>query len=879
MRAWSAKIVRLAGRRRGLAGELDEEMRAHLEFLVERNLERGMSPEEARAAARREFGNAALVRERGYEAWQFRGFETLVQDVRYALRGIWKRPAFALIVMLTLAVGIGANTAIFSAVYAVLLKPLPFPHGERMTVLGESTGKSSGISVTWQNFEHWRAENHSFEAMAGYETEDMTLTGRGQAVLTHAAMVTHEFFALSGVRPLMGRLLTASDDDAHAPATVVVTQAFWAHALGADPEIVGKTLVVNGSARTIAGVLGREPGFFLRRVDYYLPYRPTAAQASRRSFHGSMRLLALLKPGVTLAAARADIDAIMERLAKADPGAENDHRVYAEFVTEERTGNVRHVLALLMGAVALVLALACVNIGSLLLIRMTERAREMAIRSAIGAGRGRIARQLLTETLLITGMGGAGGVGLAAAGLAAMKALGPKDIPRLTEASLDLPVLLFSAGLTVAVGLACALAPVLSARRVNLSALMRESSAGAGSGRIGHAVRSGLVAAEVAAALVLLFTSGLLLRSLMAAENANPGFQPDHLLALELQLPDGRYKTDASILDFYARLETALGALPGVTSAGAVNCPPAGGDCGDYWYSVAEKPAPRREDVPLMLFNIVDANYFQTAGIRVLAGRGTTAEDNADGPKVAVINETFARTWWPEARSALGQHIKWGGPYMDGPVMEIVGVVADVPQMGLDSAPEPVVYSPAGQRVSPSMVVMIRTAGDPAAMAGSVRRVLATTDSEVPIQSLKTMNEWLGGSLTQRRFITLLLTLFAAIAVILATIGCYGVLNSWVSSRRQEIAIRMAMGAGTPAILRRMGRQAAVLGGIGLVVGLAASWMASRWVESMVFGTTAHDLFVLAMAAAGALMIVAFAAAVPLWRATQVDPMETLHEV
>jgi putative ABC transport system permease protein len=874
MRLWPGKFWNSWERRKD---DLREELDAHLRIAIAERMERGESYKEAHTEAVKEMGNPQLVADVTRAAWGWQWLERIAQDVRYALRGIVKRPAFALIVIATLAVGIGANTAIFSAVYAVMLKPLPFPHGERAVVMGESTAKADAISVTWLNFEHWRKENHSFEAMAGYESYDMTLTGHGPAMLTRVATVTNEFFPLTGVQPVMGRLLTASDEEPQSPATVVVTQSFWAKTLGADPAIVGKTLMLNGSTYTIVGVLAREPGFFLKHVDYYLPYRPTPKQLSQRDAHGSIRALALLKPGVTLAAARADINTIMERLAKADPGPEDDHRVYAEFVTEERTGDVRHVLMLLMGAVALVLLLACANIASLLLIRMTERARELAIRSAIGAARSRIARQLLTETLLITLIGGAGGLALAGTGLSAMKTLGPSNIPRLMEASLDVPVLAFSLGLTLLVGLFCALAPVLGARKVNLSLVLKESSAGAGSSKVGHALRGGLVAAEVAATLVLLFTSGILLRSLIAAENVDPGFQPDHLLALELQLPDGRYKTDASILDFYARLETTLRALPGVTAAGAVSCPPAGGDCGDYWYSIAEKPAPRREDVPLSLFNIADANYFQTAGMRLIAGRGITEQDRAGTPSVAVINETMARTWWKDTRSALGQHIKWGGPYNDGQVMEIVGVVNDVPQMGLDSQPVPAVYSPAGQRVDSSMLVMIRTSGNPTAMITGVRRAVAATDNNLPIQSLKTSEEWLGASLAQRRFVTLLLALFAGIAVILAAIGCYGVLNAWVSSRRQEIAIRMAMGAGTIAILRRMSRQAALLGAIGLTVGLAASWMASRWVESMVFAISAHDPVVLMMAVAGALLIVAISAAVPLWRATQVDPIKTLR--
>jgi predicted permease len=878
MRQWWSKVARALGRRRNLANELQQEMDAHLQFLIDEKLEHGMPPDEARVAARRHFGNPTTVRERSYQSWQFPTFESLLQDLRYATRGIWKARGFSLVVILTLAVGIGANTAIFSAVYAVLLKPLPFPLGERLVWLGESSAKASGISVTWINFMHWRAENHSFETMAGFENTDLTLTGRGQATLTHAGVVTSEFFPLTGSRPMMGRLFTTSDGEPQSAARVVVTETFWAKTLGADAQIIGKTLALNGNSYVVIGVLARDPGFFLRPVDYYLPLRPTAAQASKRNAHGSMRVLALLKPKVTLPQARSDLDTILQRLAKADPGPEDNHHTYAEYLTEERTGDVRRVLILLMGSVCLVLILACANIGGLLLIRTTARAREMAIRTAIGAGRSRLARQLLTETALITLLGGAFGILLAGFGLRAMEALGPRDIPRLSEASLNLPVLIFAAALTLAVGLFCSLAPVLSSGKVNLSVLLKESSAGAGSSRIGHTMRGGIVVAEIAAAVVLLFTSGILLRSLWAAETVNPGFDPGHLLALELQLPTSRYKSDGAILDYYGRLEAALRAQPGVESVGAVNCPPAAGDCGDWWYSVMGKPAPRREDVPLTLLNMADPAYFHTMGIPLVAGRTPSDEDRAGGPSVAIINEEIARAWWKDARSALGQHIKLGGPYMDGPVLEIVGVAANVPQMGLDSPPLPEIYFPAAQRVSPSMVVAIRTRGTAESVMGTVRQTLASIDSNVPIQSLKPFDEWLGATLIQRRFITLLLVLFSGIAVILAAIGCYGVLNYWVSRRKQEIAVRMAMGAGTIAILRRTGRQAAKLSVIGLVLGLAGSWGASRWLNNLVFGVSAHDPVVFCSAALLAFLIVLLSAAVPLWRATKIDLIETLHE-
>jgi predicted permease len=878
MREWWSKIERALGRRRNLASELEQEIDAHLQFLIDENLERGISPEEARATARREFGNMTTVRERSYQSWQFPRVETLLQDIRYALRGMAKAPAFTLIVILTLAVGIGANTAIFSAVYAVLLKPLPFPSGERLVWLGESSAKATGISVTWINFEHWRMENHFFESMAGFQKADLTLTGRGQAVLTHAGVVTNQFFQLTGSRPMMGRLFTASDDEPRSPATVVVTESFWAKTLSADPQIIGKTITLNGTAYIVIGVLARNPGFFLQPIDYYLPLRPTAAQASKRDEHGGMRVLGLVKPGVTLSQARSDLDTIMQRLALADPGPEDDHRAFAEFLMEQRTGDLKHVFVLLMASVCLVLILACANIGGLLLIRMTTRAREMAIRTAIGAARSRIAQQLLTETVLITLLGGAFGILLAGFGLRAIEVLGPRDIPRLSEAGLNLPVLIFAAALTLAVALVCSLVPLLSSDKVNLTILLKESSTGSGTSRIGHTLRGGLVIAEIGVAVILLFTSGILLRSLWAAENLNPGFEPRHLLALELQLPPLPYKSEASILDFYGRLEAALRGEPGVESVGGVNCPPAAGDCGDWWYSVVERPTPSRQDMPVTMVNMADAAYFQTMRIPLIAGRALSDDDRAGRPGVAVINEKIARAWWKDPRSALGRHIKLGGPYMEGPVIEIVGVAANVPQIGLDSPPLPEIYFPAAQRVDAAMVVMIRTKGNPASMIATVRRTVASIDGNVPIQSLKTADTWLGATLVQRRFTTLLLVLFAGIAVILASIGCYGVFNYWVSSRKQEIAIRMTMGAGTFAIVRRTGTQAARLAVLGLVIGLAGSWGASRWMNSLVFGISAHDPMVLGSAALVAMLTVVLAVAVPLWRAVRVNPIQTLHE-
>ncbi len=874
MREFWSKFRR---RRRTLDDDLGDEIRSHIDFLTDENIARGMAPDEARAAARRDFGNATGTRERAREAWQFPHVESILQDLRYGLRAIRNAPAFSLVVVLTLALGIGANTAIFSVVYSVLLRPLPYPHGERLVVLNERTRKSDGFSVTWGNYRYWRAENHTLAAMAGYQTGDFTMTGRGDPVLTHAGVVTSSFFHLIGARPMLGRLPSEADDRPGAPPTVLVSEEFWAKKLGADPSAVGSTLALNGEPYEIIGVVNG-PHFYTRPVDFYVSLGRSQPAAPPRTRHGSISVLALLKPGVTLAQTRADLSAIMQRLAAADPGPEDDHRATGEYLAESRIGEIRSALLMLMGAVALVLIVACGNVASLLLVRGTARAREIAIRSAIGAGRSRLARQLLTENLTLAALGGALGVLLAAACLRGLIAIGPRNIPRLSEASLDLNVLAFAIALTLTVGLIAGLAPVLTAGKVDLTTALKEGAPSATGSKGGQSLRSALVVAEIAITLVLAFGSGLLIRSLIAAQNAYPGFDPHNVLAIELQLPPS-YKDRSQRTEFYDRLKQDVRALPGVLDVGGVNCPPSAGDCGDFWYSVLDHPAPARGDVPVALFNFADENYFRTMRIRLRAGRAFADTDRTADPPAAIVNETFARKWWPSSRLAVGQQIKYGGPYMPGPAYQIAGVVEDVGQMGLDEAPLPEVYLVYSQKNPPrAMVVMVRTHGDPAALMPAVRRRVARLDRNLPIQSLKTMDEWLGATLQRRRFNTLLLLLFAALAMILAGVGIYGVLNYWVNVREKEIAIRIALGARRSTILAWAGWEALRLAATGIVIGALAGWGSSRWLESLVYGVSARNPQTMIAAVVAVALAAALAASVPLLRATGVDPVRKLHD-
>jgi putative ABC transport system permease protein len=878
MGEWWSKISRALHFRGGLESDLSDEMEAHLDMMATENMERGMTPNEARAAARRHFGNLTRTQENAREAWQFPRLETILQDIRYGLRGIRKAPSFSAVVILTLALGIGANTAIFSVVYSVLLRPLAYPHGERLVWLGEATAKAEGISITWINFEHWRHDSDSFENMGAFNGTDLTLTGRGDAVLTHDWLVTSSFFQLTGAKPAMGRFFSESDDKTGAAPTVVATADCWQRRLGGDPNIVGESVLLDGTSYQIIGILNPRFQFQTRSADFYLPLGRAASASLKRSSHGSMRALGLLKPGVTLTQARTNLDAIMQRLALSDPGPEDDHRAYAAYFTEVMAGDVRPTLLVLMGAVGLVLIIACSNVASLLLVRSTARAREIAIRVAIGAGRVRLARQLLTENVVIAVIGGALGLVLAGWCLRTLILIGPRDIPRLSEATLDVPVLLFAGAISLVVALLAGLAPVLNTGKVDLTTALKEGSPTSGTGKRGQAFRSTLVIAEIAITLMLAFASGLLLRSLIAAEHADPGFDPQHMLAIELQLPESRYKRDDGVRQYYGQLSQSLRAEPGVEDVGLVMCPPGAGDCGDYWYSILEKSTPARDDVPLSLFNIVDDRYFRTAHMRLIAGRNFNESDRAGGSRVTMINEQLARQEWSGPQLALGQHLKVGGPYVEGPTLEIVGVVANISQEGLDAERSPTFYYPFSQKPDSAMVVTLRTNGDPAQSMNAARRQVSALDRNVPIQSLRTAEDWLGSTLQRRRFATLLLGIFGGLAMLLAAVGIYGVLNHWVSARQREIAIRLALGAHHSAILRWAGFHATRLATFGIVLGAIGAWSASRWLETLVYGVKARNPLMMLLAGTAVIAIAALAASIPLWRATHTDVVRNLHE-
>jgi putative ABC transport system permease protein len=798
----------------------------------------------------------------------------VLRDIRYGLRGLRRDSSFSALVIMTLGLGLGANTAIFSVVHAVLLQPLPYPNSERLVRLGESSGQATGISVTWSNYQHWRDENHTFEAMAGYEQTQFTLTGEGDPLLTRAALVSSGFFPLLGRRVLLGRLFTESDDRPGAPYTVVLNYSFWRNKLGADPAILGSTLALDGKPYQVIGVAA--PVWEFITPDYFLPIAHFKNTPRSQNQHGSMRVLARLKPGVTLAEAIADLDSIQDHLARQNPGSEKGHHSYGTFLANSVTAPVQSGLLILMTGVGLVLLIACANVSSLILARGSARTSEIAVRTAIGAGQLRLIRQFLIETLSLALLGGASGLLLARWGLAVLVRLGPRQIPRLSETTLDLPVLVFAGAITILSGLIVGLTPVVTAGKLDLVSALRDSSRGISVSKTAQSLRGALIVFETAITFMLVFAAGLLLQSLNIAQSSYPGFRSKNLLALELSLPSLAYKSGDSQRNFYNELFAGLRSLPRVAEVAAINCPPSGGDCGDWFYSVLDRPAPTRNEVPVALINIATPSYFRTLGIPLREGRSFTEADREGAAPVAIVNQTFARRWWP-AKTAVGQRVKSGGPYLEGPVYEIVGVAGDVSQMGLDSKPEPEIYLPFLQSPSQSMVVMIRTAGNPESLVSAVRRRVASLDRNLPIKSLSAFEKNLAASLDRRRFGTMLLTAFALLAMVLGAVGIFGLLNYWVNIREEEIAIRFALGAQPAAILRWLGGSALKLVAAGITFGMAGALLASNWMASVVFGVSVRSSMTMAMAVSTVCVIAILASLIPLLRATRIDAVGKLH--
>ncbi len=810
---------------------------------------------------------------------------TLLQDIRYGIRMLAKNPGFTAIAVLTLALGIGANTALFSVVNGVLLNPLAYPHSDQLVAV---YGKDPGFArapISYLNFLDWQRATRTFSSMALYRNEPYNLTGRGEAELLGGSMISAEFFSTLGVTPVLGRNFRPDDDHAGAAPVVILGGGLWKRKFGSSPDVVGKSIILNGASYTIVGVAPPSFNFYGSERDLYTPVGQwTDPSFLDRRIEVSAHGVGRLKPGVTLAQAKADMDAISQNLAAAYPEADKEIGINLVSMKQDIVGNVQPFLIVLLAAVGFLLLIACANVANLLLARSMGRSREFAIRAALGAKQSRVIRQLLTESILLAGLGGVLGLLLASWGTKAVLATLPAALPRADEVSLDSHVLIFTMALSLLAGIVFGLAPALKTSRVNLQDVLKESG-GSGGGR--HRLHGVFVAVEVAMALVLLVGAGLMVRSLAALWRVDPGFNPSHAITFVLSLPADPNTTSAETRARLRLFDDKMNNIPGVKAVSVTlgSRPMIHNSSEVFWIEGEPKPA-NLHDMHQALFYLAEAGFQKAMGVTLQRGRFITPQDDEHAPIVVDIDDVFARTYFPH-EDPVGKRINLSTFNVQA---EIVGVVGHVKQWGLDADPKSAIeaqfdypFMQVPEKLMPLMAtvvaVVLRTEGDPTAVMGDVRRAVAEIDSRQAVYNVQTMDEVISKSFAARRMSMILLGIFAALALVLACVGIYGVISYLVGQRTREIGVRMALGAQPADVLRLVIGHGTKMALIGVAIGIGAALGLTRLMANQLFGVSAHDPLTFA-GVAMLLMIVAVAASyVPARRAMRVDPMIALrHE-
>ena len=804
---------------------------------------------------------------------------TFWQDVRYGIRMLAKDPAFTAIAILTLALGIGVNTAIFSVVDSVLLKRLPYPDPSRIVFMTEVQNQHGELSVSWRNFADWRTQTHSFEAVAALRQDSFTLTGRGPASRISGAQVSPAFFSILGVTPRLGRTFTDAEDTPEAAPVVAVGENFWRSALGDDPDIVGKPLILSGTSYTVVGVLPADLKYF-PRADLYAPLGHFSMHPGmqNRGNHQGIRCLARLRPGVSLASAQSEMAAIMSSLEKQYPDSNAGVGLNVQQLDEHLFRDTRFALLMLLGAVGLVLLIACANVANLFLARAAARQKEFAIRSTLGAGNWRLIRQLLTESVLLSAAGGALGLVLAYWSVTPLLHFAPPNVPRLADTSIDIRVLLFTLAISVATGILFGLAPAFQASHQELSGTLKETGASVTSSRSRQRLRTILLVSEVALAIVLVIASGLLVRSILRVLNVDLGANPDHVLALDVYLEGAKYKKDVDRNAFHDQVIAQIQQIPGVKSAGTILCTPFTGGCWGSVYELGDKPIPPQSDLPSSPFNTADPHYFQTMETPLLEGRYFNQSDTPQSPPVVIINATMARKWWPN-ESPIGKRIKQGFPQDHAPYREVVGVVADIKSGAPDEPQNTEVYTASAQESPDAFTLVVRTAADPMAMQKSIVGAIHSVDADQAVDAVQPMTDYLSTSTAWRKSVAVLLGFFGLLALGLAAIGIYGVMSYTVSQRSHEIGIRLALGAHPRQILGLVVGQGVRISLLGVGIGIVASLGLTQLLTSLLFGITPHDPLTFASVALLVLGVALAGSFVPARRAASVDPIVALrHE-
>ncbi len=864
--------------RRRMLEDLDQEIRDHIEMATQENIGRGMSPEEARYAALRKFGNVTRVKEDTREVWSFVWLEQLLRDIRFGIRVLYKSPGFTAVAVLSLALGIGANTAIFSVVDAVLLRPLPYAQPDRLVTVSECSrpyDQSTKNEVAPGNFLDWRTRNDVFEQIGAVDLHGYSLTGADRPERVLGAATSAGMLRLLGLHPALGREFEPSDDKNGAAPVVMLTHALWKRRYGSDPQILGKTIHLNPTPYTVVGVLPAGLAFPEPAVQLWVPLQQTIAPREMR-WHAShyLNVYARLKTGVSLAQANDEMSRIAAQIKREQPESNSGAAVLVLALQDDLAGAIRPALLTLLVAVGFVLLIACVNVANLLLVRATIRGKELATRVALGARKARLIRQMLTESILLSFAGGCAGFPVASWTQRLLLAFRPESLPQFNVIETDGRVLLFTFGVSVVTGLLFGLLPALRTSTINLNPALHAASRSSTSGKSTQRLRNLFVAAEIAISLVLLVGAGLTIRSFFHLLHTDLGFRSDHTVTARISIPDDKYSKNEQVIAFYDQLLERIRRTPGVESAAMVSFLPLTGHNFDNSFDVVGRPPHPPDNRDYALVRFIDPQYFSVLGIPLLSGRGIGEHDRLGSSRAIVLSESMAKRYWANA-SPIAEHLL---VYMgeDQSPWEVVGTVGDV-RTSIAEKPQPTMYFPYAQIPYRFMVLTVRTHGDPQYMIETIRNTVLTLDSDQPIYQTRTLTDLIDTTLVPWRFSMMLLCIFAAMALLLAAAGIYGVMAYLVAQRTHEVGIRMALGAQPHDVLRLVVGDGAKLALIGVITGLLTSLALTRLMANLLFDVSTTDPLTLSVVALALTFVVLAACYIPARRATRVDPMIALR--
>src|SRR5215216_6785962 len=857
-----------------LEQELDEEMRFHLERDIEQNLKSGMTPEDARYAALRSFGGVDQSKEECRNARGVGLIENIVRDITYSLRVLLKSYAFTIVVVLTLALGIGANTAIFSFANGILLRPLPYPQSDRLVVLDENALKRGvdSMSVSYPNFLDWREQNTVFEDIATYYgTNRFSLTGAGAPVQIRGTRISYGLFEFLRVSPQLGRTITANEDRPDEDAVVILGHDLWQRSFGGDPNILGKKIPISNRPRTVIGVMPR--GFRFPEVsELWIPLALTTKMFTRND-HG-LSAIARLKDGVTLEQAQSEMNNIAARIEEQNPVTNEGLGVNVMSLHQNLSGDYREALLILLGVVGCVLLVACVNVANLMLARGTARQKEFALRSALGASRWRIVRQLLLESVLLAIIGGALGFVLSIWALRLLLSAIPFELPFWMNFSVDLRVLGFTIGITLLTGLIFGAAPALQTSRVDLNDTLKEG--GRGSAGVRSRARSLLVVTEIALSLVLLVGAGLMIQSFLRLRRVNIGLDAKNVLTATVIVPRTKYREPEARALFFKQLVERTRHLPGVEEASATATLPLTGSNWGRSLTVEGYPVLSVGQAPIIQHTVVTPGYFRTMGITLLAGRDFTDTDAKGSPDVTIVDERLARQYWPN-ESPIDKRVRFGPPEDNEPWHTVIGVVSTVRHQRVQEDTRPSVYLPHQKILVPGLALVARTSSNPKDFIGAIRREVAQLDPDLPVSEVATMEEVVAESIWQPRLYAALFAVFAGGALALALIGIYGVMAFLVQTRTHEIGVRMALGATARDVFKLIVGRGMKLTAVGVVVGVGGAIALTRLMHSLLFNTSATDPLTFILISLLLSAAAFFACYIPARRAAKVDPLVALR--